>query len=73
MRTRNGRTPAHTAALHGHLNVLKLLLIDQTNSVLNSRDNCGSTPFMEAIIADHLDIIKYLLEAHTVRTRNLSF
>ena len=70
VRTRNGRTPAHTAALHGHLNVLKLLLIDQSNSVLNSRDNCGSTPFMEAVIADHLDIVKYLLENHNVRARN---
>lgn len=65
VKTKNGRTPCHTAALHGHLGVIRLLLSknkENSDSILNSKDSCGNTPFMEALLADHLEIVKYLLE-----------
>lgn len=69
----------HTAALHGHLNALNLLiayskditwLAKDTNAnennyifqILNFKDNCGITPFMDALLADHVHIIKYFCE-----------
>jgi ankyrin repeat protein len=76
IRTRNGRTPSHTACLHGHLDVLKILLEnsdrlsgDSSKSfeMLNAKDNCGMTPFHEAILADHVDIAKYLVQSYSVR------
>ena len=64
-KTKNGRSPCHTACLHGHLKILQMIL--ETNmaiseELLNARDSCGSTPLMEAIIADHLDVVKYLMD-----------
>jgi ankyrin repeat protein len=74
-KTKNLRTPCHTAALHGHLDIIKFLLgsldklvSDSNNSfcMLNQRDSCGLTPFMDAILGDHLEIVKYLLENYKV-------
>ena len=78
IRTKNGRTPFHTACLHGHLDVLKIL-IDKSaqylasqsatkedtmtvNTLLNSRDACGTTPFMDAVLGDQTRIVDHLLK-----------
>lgn len=71
MKSKNGRTPAHTASLHGHLNILKCLIRfdptgDTTRLLLNSRDNCGNNVFMDALLADNLEIVRYLIENHKV-------
>lgn len=60
----NGRTPCHTACLHGYLEILKSMLEkneENINLILKTRDSCGSTPLMEAVIADNVNIVKYLL------------
>ena len=64
-RSSNGRTPCHTACLHGYLEILKLMLEknrENINQILKARDSCGSTPLMEAVIADNVDIVKYLFK-----------
>lgn len=75
VKTKNGRTPSHTACLHGHLNVLKILLensdrlagdSNKSLEMLNTRDTCGMTPFNEAILADHIDIVEYLMIRYSV-------
>lgn len=57
------RTPLHTAAMHGCLEAVKVLL-KRCQYEPNSRDNCGITPFMDAIQCGHIDIAKLLLEKH---------
>lgn len=64
-KTRNGRTPFHTACLHGHLRIVQLLLKYSCGEILNTKDSCGSTPLMEAVVANHLDIIKFLIENYS--------
>ena len=75
VKTKNGRTPSHTACLHGHLSVLKILLEnsdrlsgDSNKSVamLNAKDTCGMTPFNEAMLADHVNIVEYLITNYAV-------
>jgi len=69
IRTKNARTPAHTAALHGHLSVLQLILktaeLEKPNGhmdILSNKDACGITPFMDACQANHDVIVQYLVE-----------
>ncbi|KAJ6666301.1 hypothetical protein lerEdw1_000573 [Lerista edwardsae] len=57
------RTPLHTAAMHGCLEVVKVLL-ERCDYEPDSRDKCGVTPFMDAIQSGHLDIAELLLEKH---------
>ncbi len=65
-KTKNGRTPLHTACLHGHLDVVKLfaskLDSNKLKKMMNVADSCGNIPFSECILADHLEVVKYLLE-----------
>ena len=71
-RTRNGRTPFHTASLHGHLDVLILLLnesVERAEKILASRDTCGITPLMDALLADHVHIVKYICQKYAFADR----
>ncbi|XP_063998835.1 ankyrin repeat domain-containing protein 16 isoform X2 [Pogoniulus pusillus] len=67
------RTPLHTAAMHGCLDAVELLL-ERCQYKPDSRDRCGVTPFMDAIQNGHVDIARLLLEkhqeghAHTIQT-----
>ena len=77
-KTKNGRTPLHTTALHGHLHIVKTLLekcdnLDPKMSymMLNEKDSCGITPFMDALLADHVEIVKYLIQDYKVIFRFL--
>jgi ankyrin repeat protein len=64
-KTKNGRTPLHTACLHGHLDILKLFVakLDSTRLrvCLDAVDSCGNTPFSECVLADHLKIVEYVM------------
>ena len=71
VRTKNGRTPLHTACLHGHLDVVRFLLGDlpigkQSHRMLEQRDSCNLTPFMDAILGDHVNVVEYLYEHYQV-------
>ncbi|XP_068025375.1 ankyrin repeat domain-containing protein 16 isoform X2 [Melanerpes formicivorus] len=57
------RTPLHTAAMHGCLDAVELLL-ERCQYKPDSRDRCGITPFMDAIQNGHIDIARLLLEKH---------
>ena len=71
-RTRNGRTPFHIASLHGHLEVLILLLnesVDQAEKILSSKDSCGINPLMDALLADHVHIVEYIYKKYAFADR----
>ncbi|EDL08033.1 ankyrin repeat domain 16, isoform CRA_a [Mus musculus] len=57
------RTPLHTAAMHGCLEAVQVLL-ERCHYEPDCRDNCGVTPFMDAIQCGHVSIAKLLLEQH---------
>lgn len=73
MKSRNGRTPAHTAALHGHLTIIERLLEFATptraSEILCAKDNCGNTLFMDAVLGDHVHVLRYLIENHSVGSK----
>ncbi|KAJ1162908.1 hypothetical protein NDU88_003372 [Pleurodeles waltl] len=58
-----GRTPLHTAAMHGCLSVMEVLL-RKCMYEPDDRDSCGVTPFIDAIQNGHIDIAKRLLDIH---------
>lgn len=57
------RTPLHTAAMHGCFEAVQELL-ERCHYEPDCRDNCGVTPFMDAIQCGHVSIAKLLLENH---------
>ncbi|CAI7923613.1 unnamed protein product, partial [Closterium sp. NIES-54] len=57
-RTRNGRTPLHSACLHGHVAVCELLLRHGANP--KARDSSGSEPLHEAAARGHVAVIHLL-------------
>lgn len=68
-KSRNGRSPVHTAALHGKIQTLEAILDrigpHKAELVLKSRDSCGFTPFMDALSADNLETVQFLLEKYS--------
>lgn len=61
--SKNKRTVAHTAALHGHDKVLQSILL-LNNELVNKQDTCGTSPFMDAIRSSHIDVCKTLIQFH---------
>ncbi|XP_013875600.1 ankyrin repeat domain-containing protein 16 isoform X2 [Austrofundulus limnaeus] len=61
--SKTGRTPLHTAALHGCQEVVRILL-DRCGYSPDSRDSCGATPFMDAVRNGHLPVARLLLDKH---------
>ncbi|XP_030744927.1 ankyrin repeat domain-containing protein 16 isoform X3 [Echinops telfairi] len=57
------RTPLHTAAMHGCLEAVKVLL-KRCQYEPDCRDKCGVTPFMDAIQCGHINVARLLLESH---------
>nr|XP_055046909.1 ankyrin repeat domain-containing protein 16 [Misgurnus anguillicaudatus] len=62
-KSKTGRTPLHTAALHGCEDAVKILL-ERCSYEPDEKDSCGVTPFMDAIRNGHIAIAKLLLENH---------
>ena len=54
----DGLTPIHVAALHGKLEVIKILAPLTDNP--NSRDELGETPMDCAVRAGHSEVVKFL-------------
>ncbi|KAM4747303.1 ankyrin repeat domain-containing protein 16 [Rhinophrynus dorsalis] len=59
------RTPLHTAAMHGCLEVIQVLL-ERCNYEPDCKDSCGLTPFMDAVQNGHLCIAQLLIEKKKV-------
>ncbi|GFR64973.1 ankyrin repeat domain-containing protein 16 [Elysia marginata] len=64
-RSKNLRTPLHTAALHGRCEAISLLL-SECGYEPDCVDSCGVTPFMDALRGGHVDIAKVLLKTGKV-------
>ncbi|XP_016100440.1 ankyrin repeat domain-containing protein 16-like [Sinocyclocheilus grahami] len=62
-KSKTGRTPLHTAAMHGCEDAVKILL-QSCSYEPDGKDSCGVTPFMDAIRNGHIAIAKLLLEDH---------
>lgn len=56
-----GRTPLHTAAMHGCLEAVEVLL-QRCQYEPDCRDRCGLTPFMDAVQCGHTDVARLLLK-----------
>ena len=50
-----------SSALHGKLEVLKLLLVECEYDI-NDQDSCGNSALFDAVIGKHVDCLKLLLE-----------
>uniref|UniRef100_A0A8C2PSN4 Ankyrin repeat domain-containing protein 16 n=1 Tax=Cyprinus carpio TaxID=7962 RepID=A0A8C2PSN4_CYPCA len=62
-KSKTGRTPLHTAAMHGCEDAVKIML-QSCSYEPDEKDSCGVTPFMDAIRNGHIAIAKLLLENH---------
>ncbi len=61
-KSHNSRTPLHTVALNGRQKALDFLMSRMPrNSILESRDSCGSTPLMEAVRGGSLKMVEVIL------------
>lgn len=58
--SKNGRTPLHTAALHGHLDAVKILC--NAGCDKDVQDFCSTTPLMDAASGNHPHVLKYLIQ-----------
>ena len=55
---RLGRTPMHYAAMHGHLEIVKLFIpIYAVHYELNPKDEYGLTPIKYASMTGHFEVI----------------
>ncbi|CAG7664884.1 unnamed protein product [Allacma fusca] len=66
-RSRNGRKPLHTAAMHGHLAVVEYLLQKEFTDV-DDTDNCGTTPLMDAVRSGSTEIVDLLVMKYGAKT-----
>lgn len=61
VKTKNGRTVLHIAALHNNHEIVDEILKINPDSV-NQRDNCGNTALHEAVLAGNIELCKLLIE-----------
>ncbi|XP_035673820.1 ankyrin repeat domain-containing protein 16-like isoform X2 [Branchiostoma floridae] len=66
----NGRTPLHTASLHGCVGATQVLL-QRCNYAPDTPDSCGSTPLMDAVRADNIDLAQLLVKQHGADVQKL--
>ena len=61
-KSKNGRSPLHTTALHGHLDCMKIMLnsVPQPKFYLDIRDTSGTSPIMDAVRGGHIQMVYYL-------------
>ena len=61
IKSNNGRTPMHTACLHGRIDAVKFLLNEaKDRTILENEDSCGAIPLMEAVRGGHLALVDHL-------------
>ena len=60
IRTIDGKTPLHIAAMRGHLPVVEKLVF--AGADVNACDHQGSSPLIEAIICNHRNVAEYLIK-----------
>lgn len=65
VKTKEGDTPLHQAAFHGHLPIVKYLV--EVGANVNSVSNLGCIPLTCAAATYRLDIVKYLLKTEDCR------
>lgn len=53
----------NSLALHGHLEIVKLLTERSEKDTQDMKDTCGTTALMDAIRAGHVSIARYLVDA----------
>ena len=58
--SKNGRSPLHTACLHGRTEAVQLILNASPDLAL-SKDSCGSLPILEAVKGGHKEILNNLV------------
>ncbi|XP_077868333.1 ankyrin repeat domain-containing protein 16-like [Saccoglossus kowalevskii] len=61
--SKNGRTPLHTAALHGNTEAAKIM-IHRCHYQVDMVDSCGSTPLMDSLRVGYVDIADLLIMLH---------
>jgi ankyrin repeat protein len=71
--TNDGWTPFHTAASHGHLEVVKFLYEHGADADIQAANNNSWTPLNAASSNGHLEVVKFLYEhgadADTIQPR----
>jgi len=66
-----GITPLHTAAYHGHTEIVKLLL--KRKADINAKDKDGETPLIAALTSGHTEIGELLINKGAgvnIKTKN---
>lgn len=58
----NGRTPLHTAALHGNFETVHFLIV-KCKCRVDIQDSCGSTALMETMKAGSVNCARFMLES----------
>ncbi|XP_026219809.1 LOW QUALITY PROTEIN: ankyrin repeat domain-containing protein 16 [Anabas testudineus] len=61
--SKTGRTPLHTAAMHGREEVVRILL-ERCGYPPDGTDSCGVTPLMDAVRNGHISVARLLLDKH---------
>ena len=56
-----GMRAVHIAAYKGYKDIM-CILVEDHKAVINTRNEGGGTPLMEAVFSGHIDIVKYLVE-----------
>jgi len=57
----SGETALHRAALHGH-NEIIWILVNILNANVNAQDNMGSSPLHHAVLGRHVEAVRVLVE-----------
>ena len=72
VRGKDGRTPLYLAVLHGHIEIIHLLIDSGADIDTPETSSLGETPLIHAVRSDRLDIVELLLEkkADTQKTNN---
>ena len=61
-RSRNGRTPLHTAALNSRREAVEFMLkIAEREEMIHTKDSCGSTAVMDAVRSGDAAIVDILV------------
>lgn len=63
LKSKNGRTLMHIAAIHAHTGILPFLIMKMGFDMIQCKDLCGVSPFMDAARIDCVEICKLIRES----------